>query len=447
MIHSFTLNGDNLVYDSESGALHLFDDEALSILQLYQARQGQRPDAAELEKLTDGVEIADALDQMIAQSQLFAARPEVRFEQLYPEEPNFKAMCLNICHDCNMRCAYCFAETGQYGSELRSSMSVETGKRAIDFLIEASGPRRNLDIDFFGGEPLMNWSVVKELVAYCEEQGPAHGKDIRLTITTNALLLNDEKIAYINEHFKNVVLSCDGTAENHDHMRRDAGGNKTYERIAANIKKFVELRGDREYYIRGTFTRHNLDFVDDVLALASLGKNVSIEPVVAPPEAEYSIREEDLAQVLDSYEKLAQVLSSDEITSDINFFHFNLQTDNGPCIYKRLKGCGAGSEYCAVTPEGDIYPCHQLVGETVHRIGRLTDSGFENDPERQSAFSEYLMPSREPCNSCWARYHCGGGCAANHWHSQGDLDAVDPIYCQMLQKRLECALWLSYKRG
>lgn len=447
MIHSFSLHEDNLVYDTESGALHLFDDEALSILELYEAKHAKRPSDQELKEYPDGSEIADLLDQLIAQSQLFAARPEVSFEQLYPEEPRFKSMCLNICHDCNMRCVYCFAESGQYGSEQRSSMSAETGKRAVDFLVEASGPRRNLDIDFFGGEPLMNWNVVKELVAYCEEQGPLHGKDIRLTITTNALLLNDEKIAYINEHFKNVVLSCDGTAEHHDQMRPDAGGKKTYERIAKNIRKFVEQRGDREYYIRGTFTRYNLDFVEDVLALGALGRNVSIEPVVASPEFDYAIREEDLPQVLQSYEKLAQLLGSDERFAHINFFHFNLQADHGPCIYKRLKGCGAGSEYCAVTPDGDIYPCHQLVGETMHRIGQLTASGFETDPDRQSAFSEYLMPNREPCNSCWARYHCGGGCAANHWHSMGDLDAVDPIYCQMLQKRLECALWLSYKRA
>lgn len=447
MIHSYTLYGDNLIYDTESGALHLFDDEALSILALYEVNQEKRPREAELDEYPDGPEIADIIDQMIARSQLFTARPEVKFEQLYPEGPRFKAMCLNICHDCNMRCSYCFAESGRYGSEQRSSMSAETGKRAVDFLIEASGPRHNLDIDFFGGEPLMNWDVVKGLVTYCEEQGPAHDKDIRLTITTNALLLNDAKIDYINEHFKNVVLSCDGTAENHDHMRRDAGGNKTYARIAANIRKFVALRGDKEYYIRGTFSRHNLDFVDDVLALAALGRNASIEPVVAAPEYDYSIREEDLPQVLRSYEKLAFVLQPDKSASDVNFFHFNLQTDHGPCIYKRLKGCGAGSEYCAVTPEGDIYPCHQLVGETVHRIGRLTDTGYEIETEQQSVFNEYLMPGREPCNSCWARYHCGGGCAANHWHSKGALDSVDPIYCQMLQKRLECALWLSYKRG
>ena len=447
MIHSFTLHGDNLVYDTESGALHLFDDEALSILELYQAGQGKRPPQAELDKFEDGPEIADLIDQLIAESKLFTARPPVKFEQLYPEKPRFKAMCLNICHDCNMRCLYCFASSGQYGSEQRSCMSAETGKRAIDFLIEASGPRHNLDIDFFGGEPLMNWKVVQELVAYCEERGPLNGKDIRLTITTNALLLSDDKIDFIDRHFKNVVLSCDGRAEIHNHMRPDAGGNPTYERIAANIRKFVAVRGDREYYIRGTFTRHNLDFVEDVLALAALGRNVSIEPVVAAPEYDYAIREEDLPQVLAAYEKLAWAFQPGAVGSDINFFHFNLQTDHSPCLYKRLKGCGAGSEYCAVTPEGDIYPCHQLVGETVHRIGHLTETGYETDTKRQSAFSEYLMPSREPCNSCWARYHCGGGCAANHWHSMGDLDTVDPIYCQMLQKRLECALWLSYKRG
>ncbi|NLC26092.1 MAG: thioether cross-link-forming SCIFF peptide maturase [Fastidiosipila sp.] len=446
MIHSFTLHGDNLVYDTESGALHLFDDEALSILELYEKNRGKRPKEEELNQYPDSWEIADALDQLINRSQLFAARPEIRLEQLYPEKPRFKAMCLNICHDCNMRCSYCFAESGQYGSDSRSSMSAKTGMRAVDFLIDASGPRRNLDIDFFGGEPLMNWEVVKELVAYCEEQGPAHGKNIRLTITTNALLLNETKINYLNRHFKNVVLSCDGTAENHDRMRRDAGGNKTFDRIAANIRKFVAVRGGKEYYIRGTFTRHNLDFVDDVLALAALGKNVSIEPVVAEPEFEYSIREEDLPQVMRSYENLAFALQADKEASKINFFHFNLQTGHDPCIYKRLKGCGAGSEYCAVTPEGYIYPCHQLVGETMHRIGRLTEDGYITEPEQQSAFSEYLMPNREPCNSCWARYHCGGGCAANHWHSTGDLDSVDPIYCQMLRKRLECALWLSYKR-
>lgn len=448
MIHIFSVQEEPFVYDSESGALHEIDEAALSVLRLYEVQNGARPSSAQL--LSAGPhahDIADEIDDLIEAGELFAPQPDVAFEQVYPEAPRFKAMCLNICHDCNMRCAYCFADTGEYGIGHRAMMSAETGRRAIDFLIRSSGPRHHLDIDFFGGEPLMNWDVVRELVEYCETEGPKHDKDIRLTITTNATLLNDERIDYINRHFKNCVLSLDGRREINDRMRYDAAGKGTYDRVARMIKKFVARRGDKEYYIRGTFTSHNLDFDKDAEVLAELGANVSVEPVIAPPSAEYALRPEHLPTIAESYERLAVNLwNRQQDGHPYHFFHFMLQDDHAPCLFKRLKGCGVGTEYCAVTPEGDIYPCHQLVGETAYRIGRLTPEGAMIDKKRQKPFLEALMPQREECTQCWARYYCGGGCAANHLHSQGDLNRTDPMYCAMVQKRLECALWLSSKR-
>ena len=406
-------------------------------------------------------DVVSDIKNLIATGQLFAPPLEIHVEQLYPDGVYLKSMCLHLCHDCNLRCRYCFAETGDYGTGERSFLSVETGKRAIDYLIEVSGPRRNLDIDFFGGEPLLNWQTVKELVAYCEVEGPAHGKDIRLTITTNALLLDEEKSRYIDQHFKNVVLSLDGRPAVHDRMRPYASGKGSYEQASRNARRFIEIREDREYYIRGTFTRFNLNFSNDVLHLATLGDQLSLEPVVADPGCDYALRMSDLPTIEAEYEKLAQIIASRMADGKgFNFFHFMIDLERGPCLYKRLKGCGVGSEYCAVAPNGDIFPCHQLTGEPEHRMGNVftgidlsssssTDypSTFNQAPVEQmsSFYSEQLTSQPDACSSCFSRHFCGGGCYANHLH-YGINGEPNELSCAMQRKRLECALWLAAQK-
>lgn len=424
-------------------------------MELWTENQAQRPDDAMLLKMAEEkglnsdevIEASAEIAELVKSGVFFAPKPDVKVEQLYPDQPRIKAMCLHICHDCNLRCRYCFAGTGDFGTGHRSMLDEETGKAAIDFLIRESGPRRNLDIDFFGGEPLLNWNIVKKLVEYCEEQGPKHGKDIRLTITTNAYLLDEEKMDYINEHFKNCVLSIDGRKEVHDHMRPDAGGHGTWERISKNIARFVEKRGNKEYYLRGTYTAYNKDFSEDVLTLADIAPQVSVEPVVCDSCYPWALKEEDIPQLCGEYEKLAKALNERrEAGKGFNFFHFMIDNGHSPCIYKRLKGCGVGTEYCAVTPEGDIYPCHQMVGDERFILGNVLTGGLNPDASIGEAFKELLMPDKPSCSSCWARYHCGGGCVANAWHRTQDLKGVDPMSCELLKKRLECSLWLQAKQ-
>ncbi len=449
MIHIFTIHQDCLAFDSESGALHQLDALAREVLAAYQAGEGQRPDPAVLASLAEvhGTEVfdcADDIDIMIRRGELFAPPEPVSIGQLYPDEPRIKSMCLHICHDCNLRCTYCFAGTGDFGTGRRSMLDIETGRQAIDFLITASGPRRNLDIDFFGGEPLMNWPVIEALVAYCEERGRATGKVLRLTLTTNATLLDAGKTDFINQHFKNVVLSIDGRPAVHDRMRPDAGGNGSYERVARHIRSFVAARGNQDYYLRGTYTHHNLDFSADVMHLATLAKQLSIEPVVAPVGSGYEIQPEDVPVLETEYEKLALALKEARQRGEsFHFFHFMLDLGGGPCAFKRLKGCGVGTEYCAVTPEGDIYPCHQFVGEPQFRLGNVHDQPVVLDPAVLAPFQSLLVPDKTECRQCWARYFCSGGCAANSYHVSGRVDGIDPIGCQLQKKRLECALWLK----
>lgn len=457
MLHTFTLFDESFAFDSESGALCKMDDIALKVLELWQKHAGNEPSEEELGALAASAghpdEIKAAAEEIAELKRdkiFFCPRPQVRPEQIYPDKPRIKAMCLHICHDCNLRCRYCFAGTGDFGTGRRSMLSEETGKAAIDFLIRESGPRHHLDIDFFGGEPLMNWPLVKELVRYCEDEGPKRGKDIRLTVTTNAVLLDDGKIDFINEHFKNVVLSIDGRKEIHDRMRPDAGGHGSWERAVRNIRKLVAKRGKKDYFLRGTYTAFNKDFSKDVLALAEIAPQLSIEPVVCAPDLPWALHQEDLPQLKEEYEKLAAAMLGKRKNGEaIHFFHFIIDGDHSPCLFKRLKGCGVGTEYCAVTPDGDIYPCHQLVGEEEFILGNVLRGGLDRSAEtaaRQEAFRRLLTQNDcPPCSECWARYYCGGGCAANGWHSTASLQGKDEFSCELLRKRIECALWLQSK--
>lgn len=454
MVHLFTFGQDHLAFDSESGALHQLDAISAAVLEAFIDAGGQTPSAGKLAELSDryGVgtaeECAAEIDSLIADGSLFAPALDVTRQQLYPDTPRIKSLCLHICHDCNLRCRYCFAGTGDFGTGHRSMLDLETGKKAIDFLIAASGPRRNLDIDFFGGEPLMNWPVVVALTHYAEETGPKAGKNIRLTLTTNSVLLDEEKSAFINEHMKNVVLSIDGRPEVHDRMRPDAGGKGSYDRVMGRIRRFVAERGEREYYVRGTYTRHNLDFGSDVLHFADQGlEQISVEPVVAENGCGYEIRPEDVPAILAEYERLARdFVERREAGQPFNFFHFMIDTDGGPCAYKRLKGCGVGTEYCAVTPEGDIYPCHQFVGQPQFRMGNVHDEPIALDQTLTAKFAELMVPDKPECRTCWSRYYCSGGCAANAHAATGSVTGLYEIGCALQKKRLECALWIKARQ-
>jgi uncharacterized protein len=450
LLHLFRINGDRLAYDPESGALHELDEMAYAVLEAYAAAAGSRPNAETLHRLEGqfGPSVADCCREVedgIQAGTLFAKAEPVVVEKLYPDRPRIKAMCLHLSFDCNLRCRYCFAGTGDFGTGERRHLDLATGQDAVDFLIEAAGPRHNLDIDFFGGEPLLNWPVVVALTEYCERRAAECGKDIRLTITTNAVLLDDEKTAFINDHFKNCVLSLDGRPAVHDRMRPDAGQHGSYERVARNVRRFVAARGDREYYVRGTYTRQNLDFADDVLHLAGLAGQISVEPVVAADGCGYEIRPEDVPAVEREYERLARAMSELPDERRFNFFHFMIDVEGGPCLFKRLKGCGVGVEYCAVTPAGDIYPCHQLVGIESFKMGNVREQPVTLDAAVQAQFGQLLVPAKSACDNCWARYFCGGGCAANAWHASGRVDGLYETGCALEKKRLECALWLKAK--
>ena len=349
-----------------------------------------------------------------------------------------KALCLHVSHDCNLRCQYCFASTGDFGTG-RKIMDIETAKRAIDFVIQRSGSRRNIEVDFFGGEPLMAMDTVKATVAYARSIEKKAGKCFRFTITTNGVLLDDENIDYINREMSNAVLSLDGRPQVNDRMRKTVNGKGSYEVIVPKFQKLVAGRGTKDYYLRGTFTHYNLDFAEDVMHMADLGfRNVSVEPVVGEETCGYALKDEDLPVVLEQYEKLAEKLKD---RTDVNFFHFNVDLAQGPCVIKRLRGCGAGCEYVAVTPEGDIYPCHQFVGNPAYKIGSLSDGSF--DMELSHRFSCLNIYTREECRDCWARFYCSGGCSASNLLVNGDIKKPNHVGCEMERKRLECAIALK----
>ena len=382
------------------------------------------------------------LRELYTSGQLFSADEYEKFATMMTNAP-IKSMCLNIAHDCNLRCEYCFAAKGDFGRG-RMLMPLEVAKKAIDFLIEKSGPRHNLEVDFFGGEPLMNFDVVKETVAYARSIEKAHNKNFRFTITTNGLLLTDDKIDFINREMSNVVLSIDGRKEVNDRLRVRTNGSGSYDTIVPRFQKLVATRGkDKDYYARGTFTKYNLDFTEDVLHLVDLGfDQVSVEPVVSDPKLSYSIQEEDLPRVFEEYERLANtIIARKKEGRGFNFFHFMLDLNQGPCAIKRLRGCSCGNEYVAVTPEGDIFPCHQFVGEDEWKMGNVLDGSY--DMERKNMFALANVYSKEQCKNCWAKFYCSGGCNANNWQYEGDIHKPHSIACALEQKRLECAVMIQ----
>lgn len=444
--------------DVNSGSVHSVDPVMYDAVAIVAERV---PEFAEPEKLSEEVarEVMERLSPTYGEAEVQEALDEIQYlidaeellttDQYHDYVVDFKkrktvvkALCLHIAHDCNLACQYCFAEEGEYHGR-RALMSFEVGKKALDFLIANSGNRRNLEVDFFGGEPLMNWEVVKQLVEYGRSKEKEYNKNFRFTMTTNGVLLNDEIMDYCNREMSNVVLSLDGRKEVNDKMRPFRGGKGSFDLIVPKFQKFAEMRGDRDYYVRGTFTRHNLDFSKDVTEFADLGfRSMSIEPVVAKPEEEYAIREEDLPQIMEEYDHLAEeYIKRKKEGRGFNFFHFNIDLNQGPCVAKRLSGCGSGTEYLAVTPWGDLYPCHQFVGQEEFLLGNV-DTGVTNERIRDE-FKLCNVYAKDKCRDCFARFYCSGGCAANSYNFHGSITDAYDIGCAMQKKRIECAIMIK----
>ncbi len=449
MIHKYRLNGLNIVLDVNSGAVHLVDDAVYDILDYYK----DEPEDKIISLLADkysAQEIKEGLAEIKELEENKMLYSEDIFADVIPKvenrNPVVKALCLHIAHDCNLKCKYCFAEEGEYHGK-RELMSLEVGKKAIDFLIKSSGSRKNLEVDFFGGEPLMNFDVVKGIVEYARSVEKEAGKNFRFTITTNGILFNDEIQQYINDNMHNVVLSIDGRKDVHDRMRPRAGGQGSYDSIVPKFQKLADSRNQTDYYVRGTFTRYNLDFAKDVLHLADLGfKQISVEPVVAADSEPYSIREQDLPVIFDEYEKLAlEILERRKNGQWFNFFHFMIDLTGGPCVVKRMVGCGSGTEYLSVTPTGDLYPCHQFVGMEQFKMGHV-DTGVTM-PETRKRFEGCNVYTKPKCRECWARFYCSGGCVANSYNAHGDLITPYEIGCEMQRKRIECAIMIKAKEA
>ncbi len=445
MIHAYKIHGTNMVLDIMSGAVHELDDVAYDVLNCYD-KDGVL-DSKKLENINQysKSEINEAIEDieyLKDNKMLFTPDPYSEMIPKWTKRTVVKALCLHIAHDCNLRCTYCFAGTGEYMGH-RSLMSLEVGKKAIDFLIENSGNRRNLEVDFFGGEPLMNFEVVKGIVEYAREREKETKKNFRFTITTNVMLLDEDKRNYINENMHNVVLSLDGRKEINDAIRKRVDGSGSYDRILPLAKKMVEERGKQQYYIRGTFTRNNLDFGEDVIHMADLGfDQISVEPVVAAKDSGLDIRNEDLETAFNEYERLAKEYVERRKNGQwFNFFHFMIDLEGGPCIAKRMRGCGSGTEYLAVTPEGELYPCHQFVGHEEFLLGNIYD-GLNENPIRET-FQQTNVYTKPQCNSCWAKFYCSGGCAANAYQFNNDIKVPYEIGCELEKKRVECALWIK----
>lgn len=444
MIHSFKLLGKALVLDVCSGAIHEVDDCVFDLLQLAEVADGKRPDVGHpVWERYDVKEIEQALkdiEELREQGLLFSedVYQDCKTAQM-KQQPVVKALCLHVAHDCNLRCAYCFAGTGAFHGG-RSLMDAQTGRAAIDFVIRSSGVRRNIEIDFFGGEPLMNLDVVRDIVAYANEQGAKHEKNFRFTITTNGMLLDQETRDFFNQTMSNVVLSIDGRREINDRVRKSLDGKSVYDTIVPQFLALAQEREQQNYFVRGTFTGLNLDFSKDVLHLADLGfEQISVEPVVEAPESPRAIREEDLPLVFAEYEKLAEeYVKRRQGKNPFSFFHFHIDLTGGPCVLKRIAGCGAGHEYLAVTPDGSLYPCHQLVGEKEFYMGNVKDGLTELD--LRDRFRASNIYTKQGCSDCWARFYCSGGCHANAYHFNGDMDKPYTLACEMQKKRIECAI-------
>ena len=445
MVHQYKNNGYNIVLDVNSGAIHVVDDVTYDAIALYEELDADGIVNRLKDKYSE-TDIREALEEIEELKKDEALFTEDAYEEYigdFKKRPTVvKALCLHIAHDCNLRCRYCFADEGEYHGK-RELMSYEVGKAALDFLIANSGNRRNLEVDFFGGEPTMNFQVVKDLVAYGREQEKLHNKNFRFTLTTNGILLNDDIMEFANKEMANVVLSIDGRKEVNDRMRPRRGGQGSYDTIVPKFRKFADSRHQNNYYVRGTFTHNNLDFSKDVLHLADLGfKQISVEPVVAQETDDYAIREEDLPQLYEEYDALAaEMVRRHGTDQDFNFFHFMIDLEGGPCVAKRLSGCGSGTEYLAVTPTGDLYPCHQFVGNEKFLMGNVYEGVKRTDIRDE--FKCCNVYAKEKCRNCFARFYCSGGCAANSYNFHGDIHNAYDIGCALQKKRVECAIMIK----
>ena len=448
MVHQYKLNGYDIVLDTASGSVHLVDDVAYDIIEMYKSRTPDEICAAVCAKYPEVTreDVLECLDDIAALEEAHKLFTPDDYEELageYKERSKvIKALCLHVAHTCNLNCSYCFASQGKYHGE-RALMSFEVGRRALDFLVENSGTRRNLEVDFFGGEPLMNWQVVKDLVAYARSIEKDAGKNFRFTLTTNGVLLDDEVTEFCNCEMHNVVLSLDGRKEVNDRFRVDVAGNGSYERIVPNFQRFVAARGDKSYYMRGTYTHYNPDFTNDLFHMADLGfTELSMEPVVCAPGDPCALTEEDFPVLCEQYELLAKdMLRRWREGRPITFYHYMIDLKHGPCVYKRISGCGSGTEYMAVTPWGELFPCHQFVGDPKYSLGNIWD-GVTNTAA-QDEFRHCNAYSRPDCKDCWARLYCSGGCAANSYHATGSIGGVYEYGCRLFKKRIECAIMLQ----
>ena len=456
MIHQYKLGGYNIVLDICSGSVHAVDEVAYDIIGMFEEKEKSEVISAVAQKYEgreditreDIEECYGQVEELKAEGKLFT--PDT-FESMAGHlkaktSGVVKALCLHIAHTCNLNCSYCFASQGKYHGE-RAIMSYEVGKRALDFLVENSGSRRNLEVDFFGGEPLMNFDVVKRLVAYARSIEKEKGKNFRFTLTTNGVLVDDDVIEFANRECSNVVLSLDGRKEVHDRYRVDYAGNGSWEKIVPKFQKFVEARGGKNYYMRGTFTHANPDFLEDIKVMLDLGFNeLSMEPVVCAEGDASALTDDDLPIVMEQYEKLAELMiERDKAGKPFTFYHYMIDLSGGPCIYKRISGCGSGTEYMAVTPWGDLYPCHQFVGEEKFKLGDIWQ-GVTNK-ETQCEFGNCNVYARPDCRDCWAKLYCSGGCAANAYHSTGSVNGVYEYGCKLFRKRMECAIMVAVDRA
>lgn len=451
MVHQYKLNGYNIVLDAFSGSVHCVDDLAYDVIEMYSNFGREEIITKLLEKYADNSEITkqeisdciDDVEELKSNGKLFT---EDKYENLAfdfkQRNTVIKALCLHIAHTCNLNCEYCFASQGKYHGD-RALMSFEVGKRAIDFLVENSGSRTNLEVDFFGGEPLMNFDVVKQIVAYARSIEKENGKNFRFTLTTNGMLIDDDVIDFANKECHNVVLSLDGRKEIHDNLRKTVNGKGSYDTIVPKFQEFVKKRGNKGYYVRGTFTHNNTDFTNDIFHMADLGfTELSMEPVVCSPDDPYALTYDDLPILFEQYEILAKdMLRREKEGKPITFYHYMIDLTGGPCIYKRISGCGSGTEYMAVTPWGELYPCHQFVGDPKYSLGNIYD-GVTNT-EIQNEFKLCNAYARPDCKDCWAKLYCSGGCAANAYHAAGSISGIYKYGCELFKKRIECAIMLK----
>lgn len=453
MIHQYKLNGYNIVLDIYSGSIHNVDDVAYDVIEMYEThtseeivdamltKYGHIPDVNEAEIL----EVIEDIEMLKEKGKLFTPDLYEKTASIYKNKSKnqvVKALCFHIAHTCNLTCQYCFARQGQYHGE-KAFMSLEVGKRAIDFLIENSKTRKNLEVDFFGGEPLMNWDVVKQIVLYAREQEKIHNKNFRFTLTTNGMLIDDDVIEFANKEMHNVVLSLDGRKEVHDNLRKTGSGKGSYDTIVPKFKELVEKREGKGYYMRGTFTHNNVDFTNDVFHMADLGfTELSMEPVVSDPSDPYALTDEDMVELFHQYEVLAtEMIKRKKEGRAFTFYHYTLDLTGGPCIYKRVTGCGSGTEYMAVTPWGELFPCHQFVGDSEFSMGNVWDGVTK--PEIKDEFKDCDIYSRPECRECWARLYCSGGCAANSYHATGSVNGIYEYGCKLFMKRIECAIMMN----